>query len=165
MYYHTVMAGETLGSISLDYRVPLSSIIQANQLANPNFIMVGQRIYIPGIPDPSQIPYEIYIKLSDRVLTLYRDQAIVKTYPIAVGRMLTETPLGEFVIINKAPNPGGPFGAMWMSISRNHYGIHGTNNPSSIGTYASKGCVRMFNEDVVELASIVPIGTRVVIEP
>lgn len=79
--------------------------------------------------------------------------------------MLTSTPFGNFVIINKAPNPGGPFGTLWMSLSKEHYGIHGTNNPSSIGKAVSKGCIRMYNKDVEELASIVPIGTAVFIHP
>lgn len=75
--------------------------------------------------------------------------------------MLTPTPTGEYTIINKQPNPGGPYGTMWMGLSRPHYGIHGTNNPSSIGKNVSKGCIRMYNKDVNELASLVPIGTNV----
>jgi L,D-transpeptidase ErfK/SrfK len=69
------------------------------------------------------------------------------------------------VIVNREPNPGGPFGAMWLSLSKIHYGIHGTNNPSSIGKSVSHGCIRMYNHDVLELASLVPNGTRVSIRP
>ncbi len=47
--------------------------------------------------------------------------------------MLFDTPIGNYIIVNKQPNPGGPFGAMWMSLSKEHYGIHGTNDPSSLG--------------------------------
>ena len=79
--------------------------------------------------------------------------------------MLHDTPTGNYIIINKAPNPGGPFGTMWMSISKIHYGIHGTNDPSSIGKYVSKGCIRMHNRDVEELAKTIPIGTSVTIGP
>lgn len=50
-----------------------------------------------------------------------------------------------------------------MGLSKPHYGIHGTNNPSSIGKNVSHGCIRMYNRDVLELASKVPIGTKVVI--
>lgn len=87
----------------------------------------------------------------------------MKTYPIAVGKMLTTTPVGQFVIVNREPNPGGPFGALWLSLSKKGYGIHGTNDPSSIGKAVSKGCIRMHNSDVLELASLVPNGTSVVI--
>ena len=79
--------------------------------------------------------------------------------------MLFETPIGNYIIVNKQPNPGGPFGAMWMSLSKEHYGIHGTNDPSSIGNAVSRGCVRMYNQDVLQLASIVPNGTPVSIRP
>ena len=103
------------------------------------------------------------ISTNNRWLRLFKDRVLQKQYPIAVGRMLHDTPIGEFIIINKAPNPGGPFGTMWMSLSKEHYGIHGTNDPSSIGKSVSRGCIRMHNHDVEELASIIPIGTRVVI--
>lgn len=162
---HTVKVGETLHQISRDYRTPLSSIIQANPTINPNMLYPGQAIVIPGFPDIHTIPYTIDVSTSNRTLTLLRDGVQQKQYPIAVGRMLHETPIGNFIIINKAPNPGGPFGTMWMSLSKEHYGIHGTNDPNSIGHAVSRGCIRMHNHDVEELASIVPIGTPVLIHP
>ncbi|MED3552800.1 L,D-transpeptidase family protein [Cytobacillus praedii] len=163
MYHHIVKPNETLWSISEDYRVPFQSLIQANHIVNPNMINAGQSIIIPGLPNPNQIPYSIHVSVKNKTLTLMRNQSPVKTYPIAVGKILTQTPIGDFVVINKAPNPGGPFGTMWMSLSKKHYGIHGTNNPSSIGKSVSKGCIRMYNSDVEELARTVPIGTRVFI--
>jgi lipoprotein-anchoring transpeptidase ErfK/SrfK len=80
---------------------------------------------------------------------------------VGIGKMLTPTPTGTFFIATKNPNPGGPFGAMWMGLSRPHYGIHGTNNPSSIGRVVSHGCIRMHNRDVLELSRTVEIGTPV----
>lgn len=160
---HIVKHGETLYQISRDYRTPLSSILRANPSINPNHIYPGQRIIIPGLPSPETIPYSIDISINRRRLRLLKNGVVQKEYPIAVGRMLHGTPTGSYVIINKAPNPGGPFGTMWMSLSKEHYGIHGTNDPSSIGKAVSKGCVRMHNHDVEELARIVPIGTRVFI--
>ena len=79
----------------------------------------------------------------------------------SVGKPSTPTPIGTFRIVNKAVNPGGPFGARWMGLSKPHYGIHGTNKPSSIGRAVSHGCVRMFNKDVIEVFNLVPIGTVV----
>ena len=163
MYQHIVRPNETLWSISEDFRVPYQSLIQANHIINPNLINVGQPIIIPGLPNPNEIPYSIHISINHKTLTLMRNQTIIKTYPIAVGRILHQTPSGDFVVINKAPNPGGPFGTMWMSLSKKHYGIHGTNDPSSIGKAVSKGCIRMYNSNVEELARMIPIGTRVYI--
>ncbi|WP_100408184.1 L,D-transpeptidase family protein [Bacillus solitudinis] len=162
---HTVKPGETLSQISKDYRTPLVTIIRANPTINPNVIHPSQSIIIPGFPSPDTIPYKIDVSVNNRLLRLLKDGVQQKQYPIAVGRILHGTPVGNFIIINKAPNPGGPFGTMWMSLSKEHYGIHGTNDPSSIGKAVSRGCIRMYNRDVEELASIVPIGTSVSIHP
>ena len=78
-----------------------------------------------------------------------------------MGKPLTPTPKGDFTIINKAMNPRGPYGTRWMGLSKPHIGIHGTNNPASIGKAVSHGCIRMMNKDVEELFDLVEIGTRV----
>ncbi|MDG0790953.1 L,D-transpeptidase [Cohnella ginsengisoli] len=109
--------------------------------------------------------YRIIVDLSDRALYLLQDDTVVNGYPVGIGRMVTQTPTGEYRIINKQAHPGGPFGAFWMGLSAPHYGIHGTNDPSSIGHLVSHGCIRMYNEDVIALSRIVPIGTRVTIRP
>lgn len=108
-------------------------------------------------------PYSILINTSSRTLKLYRSGKLVKTYTVAVGKPSSPTPKGTFKIINRAVNPGGPFGARWLGLSAPYgdYGIHGTNNPSSIGKAVSNGCIRMHNKDVIELARLVPIGTTV----
>ncbi|MBU8878471.1 L,D-transpeptidase [Bacillus sp. FJAT-29790] len=105
----------------------------------------------------------IKVSTSRHQLTLFDDNKIIKVYPVAIGKILTPTPSGTYTIINKQPNPGGPFGVLWMGLSKPHYGIHGTNKPSSIGKNVSHGCIRMYNHDVLELSSKVSIGTRVVI--
>lgn len=107
--------------------------------------------------------YSIIVSVTTRRLLLLRDGAVLKSYPVGVGKSGTPTPTGIFYIANKRPSPGGPFGAMWLGLSVPGYGIHGTNNPSSIGGYVSKGCIRMYNKDVLELSGIVPVGTPVTI--
>lgn len=109
--------------------------------------------------------YRIIVDLSDRRLYLLDSDIVVREFPVGIGTMLTQTPTGDYTIINKQVNPGGPYGAMWMGLSRPHYGIHGTNDPSSIGKLVSHGCIRMYNHDVLQLASLVPINTRVTIRP
>jgi lipoprotein-anchoring transpeptidase ErfK/SrfK len=109
------------------------------------------------------MPYVIYVSTIRKRLALAKDGKVIKRYPIGVGKMLTPTPTGTYTIINKAPNPGGPFGVMWLGLSRPHYGIHGTDNPASIGKNVSKGCIRMHNNHVLEISKLVPIGTKVVI--
>ncbi|MEK3786714.1 MULTISPECIES: L,D-transpeptidase [Paenibacillus] len=109
--------------------------------------------------------YSIIIDLSDFRLYLIQDGKVVRGYPIGVGKLATQTPHGQFTIVNKQANPGGPYGAFWMGLSKPHYGIHGTNEPWLIGQAVSHGCIRMYNDDVVELAGLVPIGTSVTIRP
>jgi L,D-transpeptidase ErfK/SrfK len=163
---HIVKPGETLNMIAANYRRTLREILSANpSITNPGMIYPGQGIRIPGLPDPQSIPYAIYVSVGSKTLSLSQYGRIIKTYPIATGKILTTTPLGEYVIVNREPNPGGPFGAMWLSLSKKGYGIHGTNDPSSIGKAVSRGCIRMFNQDVLELARTVPNGTRVIIRP
>ncbi|MEL7566937.1 MAG: peptidoglycan-binding protein [Dehalobacterium sp.] len=105
----------------------------------------------------------ISIDVDKKILTLTENNRIVKTYPVAVGKPETPTPLGDWTIIQKQENPGGPFGVRWMRISVpwGGYGIHGTDNPSSIGKAASHGCVRLYNEDVIDLYNRVELGTPV----
>jgi len=107
--------------------------------------------------------YSISIDIDKRVLTVYSNGRIYKTYPVAIGKPTTPSPKGTFKIKNKALNPGGPFGSRWMGITARggSYGIHGTNDPSSIGHAASSGCIRMYNHDVIELYNIIPIGAVV----
>lgn len=105
--------------------------------------------------------YRIKISLSKRQLTVLKNGAVVKTYPVGIGKKETPTPVGTFTIINRAVEPGGPFGVRWLGLSLPHYGIHGTNRPDTIGKAVSNGCIRMYNNDVLELANLVPIGTVV----
>ncbi len=60
------------------------------------------------------------------------------------------------------PGPNGPVGLAWIDISKEHYGLHGTPEPGTIGRTTSHGCVRLTNWDVLRLASLVGPGTRVV---
>ncbi len=78
------------------------------------------------------------------------------------GKPSTPTPTGTYAVTEKAMNPGGVFGTRWIRFFED-YGIHGTNNPSSIGNAVSNGCVRMFNEDVNFIYAVVTIGTEVTI--
>lgn len=109
----------------------------------------------------------IHVDTERLTLTVYADGKPYKTYPVAVGRpkASTLTPVGEWRVIHKGVNWGGGFGTRWLGLNVpwGIYGIHGTNNPASIGTRASAGCIRMFNHDVEELYEWVPIGTRVII--
>src|ERR1700730_2832656 len=64
-----------------------------------------------------------------------------------------------------AGGPGNPLGARALYLGKTVYRIHGTNQPSTIGTFVSSGCIRLTNEDVADLYTRVKVGTRVVVMP
>ncbi len=105
----------------------------------------------------------ILINLATRRLSYFEGDRQVNLYPVGVGKAATPTPTGSYLVVVKLIHPGGMLGTRWMglSIPGGNYGIHGTNNPLSIGGYVSHGCVRMYNQDVEELFSMVSIGTPV----
>lgn len=106
-------------------------------------------------------PYSILVRLSKRKLYVYKKGRLHRVYPVAVGKPSTPTPRGDFTVINRQEHPGGQYGDMWMGLSVPHIGIHGTDDPATVGMAASHGCVRMHNADATELAYMVPNGTPV----
>ncbi len=124
-----------------------------------------------GKPEPVR---QIVISIPDRKLALLEDGVVVKIWRTAVGAESTPTPSGTYTIINRVSNPtyylpgkviaagpSNPVGTRWLGLSLKGFGIHGTNNPGSIGRKASHGCVRMKNRDVEELFDLVRIGDSV----
>jgi lipoprotein-anchoring transpeptidase ErfK/SrfK len=106
----------------------------------------------------------IVIHTARRRLELYEGNRLIQHYSIAVGKSATPTPNGYYTIATKTVSPGGVFGSRWMGLTIPGYGIHGTNNPASIGQAISKGCIRMHNHDVESLFQRVEIGTPVTIQ-
>jgi lipoprotein-anchoring transpeptidase ErfK/SrfK len=133
-------------------------------------------------------PGTILIKTSERQLYYVRGDGTALRYRVAVGKpgkqWFGEARVdGKYVkpawsppVEVKRDNPrlpdvipGGsprnPMGVRALTLDRDEYAIHGTNRPDSIGTYASYGCIRMRNEDIVDLYEHVTVGTRVVVTP
>ncbi|MBJ6126539.1 L,D-transpeptidase [Microvirga splendida] len=133
-------------------------------------------------------PGTIVIKTAERRLYYVRGDGTALRYRVAVGKpgkqwfgearidgkyvrpawsppaeVKRDNPRLPDVIPGGAPN--NPMGARALTLNLDEYAIHGTNRPSSIGTYASYGCIRMLNEDIVHLYDQVNVGTRVVVVP
>ncbi len=105
------------------------------------------------------------VSLGAKTLSAMRNGKFFKVYPIAVGKPATPTPTGTFKIINKQVNPGEVYGTRWMGLSKKGFGIHGTNDPGSIGKAASHGCIRMNNKDIEELFAYTNVYSTVNILP
>lgn len=159
--FYVIRRGDTLRSIASVFKINVSEIIEINPGINPRNLKVGQVICLPVSPSP----IEIVVNISAKTLTVYRSGSIFREFLVATGKPSTPTPVGGFTIVNKQIDPGGPYGTRWLGLSKRGYGIHGTNDPSSIGTAASNGCIRMYNEDIEALFSITNVGTPVRILP
>src|SRR5215472_17029573 len=134
-----------------------------------------------------QPPGTIIVETKERHLYLIRDETHAIRYGIGVGRdgftwqgMLQIARKAEWPdwhppaeMIERQPylprfmagGPGNPLGARALYLGNTIYRIHGTNQPSTIGTFVSSGCIRLVNEDVEDLYSRVQVGTRVVVLP
>ncbi|WP_304154509.1 L,D-transpeptidase [Megamonas hypermegale] len=127
-------------------------------------------------PTVNTVKRWILINIPARSLRLYEDDKCVAMYPVGVGKIGSKTPAGFYKIVEKVVNPtwvdpgdtsvviasgpDNPLGFRWLGIGGN-YGIHGTNNPSSVGHYVSNGCVRMVEADVEKVFDKVDVGTEV----
>lgn len=106
---------------------------------------------------------KISIVKASRLLTILEEDTPIYQYPIAIGKPSTPTPVGNYVIATKITNPGGILGSRWLGLNYDAYGIHGTNRPWLIGQMVSNGCIRMHNDNVEILFSLVSLGTPVFI--
>jgi lipoprotein-anchoring transpeptidase ErfK/SrfK len=123
----------------------------------------------------SQTSYRIEVRLSSHELVLYDGGEVRLETVIGVGGDGAPTPLGRYYIneLFQPPDPTGPYGPYAFGLSgfsEVHFdfaggegviGIHGTNDPSSIGRDSSQGCIRVDNAVITEMASFLPLGVPV----
>ncbi|MBM7651539.1 lipoprotein-anchoring transpeptidase ErfK/SrfK [Neobacillus cucumis] len=124
-------------------------------------------------------PFVIVNKTKNE-LALINDNKVQTIVSVGTGKTQELTPEGLFTIAVKAKNPyyrkknipGGdpnnPLGAGWIGFDAKGtdgriYGIHGTNQPASIGKYVSQGCIRMQNEVISSLYPLIPLGTKILV--
>lgn len=115
--------------------------------------------------DLTEQPLEIVVDKLHHRLAVVSGNVLLRNYAVGLGG--DRTPEGEFVISEKVRDPNGEpegvFGTRGMTLSDTRYGIHGTDQPGSIGKDDSLGCIRMAQEDIEELYDLVPLGTKVTI--
>jgi lipoprotein-anchoring transpeptidase ErfK/SrfK len=114
----------------------------------------------------------VVVSIPDRKLAVLENDDVVTVFPVAVGKPATPSPTGTFMIVNRVSNPTyyagkgktvapgtkNPVGTRWIGLSEKGYGIHGTDQPKSIGYAKSHGCIRLRNEDVERLFEQVRTG-------
>lgn len=156
--------------------IPLLIILKI--FFSPTYTLMNKNISIQSLKNNEYMLWEekemkkhpdydnlaIYIDINMKTLELVNldNNSVLKRYLIATGKTKTPSPIGNWTITEKA-RWGKGFGTRWMGLNVpwGKYGIHGTNNPSSIGRPASHGCIRMQNKDVEDLYRYVKVGTPV----
>lgn len=176
---HVVQTGETLGKIAKTYDITAGLIAQLNNIDNPNMIRVGQSLKVLNGP------FHAVIDKGSFTMYLYLGDTPVRAFKVGLGAN-DNTPSGDWKVGSKLTNPtyypprGGkvvasddpnnPLGEHWIAlvgisgeaVGQQRYGIHGTNEPESIGRDMSLGCVRMHNEDVAQVYNMLIPGKSIV---
>ena len=147
-------------------------------------IRLPSRFILPEVPRSGLV-----VNVAEMRIYYYpKGESVVRTWPVSIGRVGWETPLGKTNIVRKkvrptwfppdsireeyarrgetlpraiGPGPDNPLGSHALYLGFPQYLIHGTNKPYSIGMRVSRGCVRMYPEHIVELFELVEPGTPV----
>jgi len=127
-------------------------------------------VYFEENPSRKQVSinptgYHLYVNLDELLMYVYKDGELIKTYQVSGGKPSSPSPIGTWKIISK-DTWGEGFGGAWLgfNVPWGMYGIHGTKENWFIGkSNATKGCIRMRNEEVRELYKIIPYNTVVTI--
>lgn len=114
-----------------------------------------------GRPPSGRI--EILVDIDALTLTILADRVPFQSFPVAIGKLDTPSPVGSWKVINKGFWVTGKTKWLGLSVPYGVYGIHGTNQPWSIGRRASKGCIRMYNHHLEYVYQWVKPGTPVYI--
>lgn len=136
--------------------------------------------------NPAFANRKIFIDTKDRFLLIYDGKQLVAEFPITPGSSTLPAPMGLWKILgiatlpvfrhdegvlnhgekssvfyNLPPGPNNPVGVLWVGLNKPHVGIHGTNNPETIGRAASHGCIRTANWDAARVKELVTVGNAV----
>lgn len=181
---------DTFADIGTQYELGYLEMIAANPGIDPWLPGEGREIVLPTQfvlpPGPRE---GVVINLAEYRMYYYpKGESVVHTYPLGIGREGWSSPVTTTTIIGKTPNPAwyppqsireehaaegdplptvvpagpdNPLGPFKFNLGTHGYLIHGSNKKFGIGMRVSHGCFRMLNENVLELAKMAPVGTKV----
>lgn len=182
---YVVRDKDTLLDVARDYDFGYTQLITANRGIDPWVPPVGHPVTLPGrylLPD---VPRRgIVVNLVQHRLFYFREDGTVETFPIGVGVIDHNTPLGVVKITKKEvhpvwhvpasiraedpdlpanvpPGPDNPLGDYAMQMGGSSFLIHGTNKPYGVGRNVSHGCIHLYPEDIEKLFKEVKLGTQV----
>jgi L,D-transpeptidase ErfK/SrfK len=188
---------DTLVEIARRYGLGYEEMVRANPKVDPWLPGEGTAVVIPGRHILPPGPREgIIVNIPEHRIYYFPkprkgQTPTVVTYPVSIGKMDWQTPMGLTHVVSKEANPtwnppasvraehlangdplpngvirsgpDNPLGlfAMRLAIHPGDYLIHGTNNPLAVGMAVTHGCIRMYPEDVAAIFPTVPVGTKV----
>lgn len=191
-YTVTARSGDTMSNLAYRHDVGILELEQANpgvyRLKEDQQVVIPKQFILP----PKKYRKGIVLSMSELRLYFFpKDSPFVMTYPVAMGREGWRTPTTKTYVVKKAADPTwyvpksiaenhyestgirlpdkvlagpeNPLGPFAIYLGARSILIHGTNNQSKVGQYASSGCIRMYNTDVQELYKLVSKGTPVTI--
>lgn len=189
---HAVRRGETFLDIARNYRLGFNEMEDLYPEIDPWLPPQGMQIVIPSQwVLPAALERGIVINTAELRLYYFMKagvDSVVQTFPIGIGDTDFPTPLGNFKVGEKrknpawyvppslrekygvsviAPGPDNPLGEYWIRLGTSNYGVHGTDNPWSVGRLVTHGCIRLYPEDIEHLFREVQPGTpvRIIYEP
>ena len=175
---YKVEAGDTLGGIAshfsrtLGVKLESGTLAVINRITNPNSLQIDQVLRIPVEPIHTVIEKDSFL------MAVYLGDVMIRLYWIAHGKDGHDTPETTFIVADKIEDPDwhfdgrvipfgspeNPLGTHFVKFRHDAFvgfGVHGTDEPESIGTRASRGCIRLAPEDIKEFFRIVPRGSEV----
>jgi L,D-transpeptidase ErfK/SrfK len=186
-----VAPDETLLDVAYRQRVGFELLERANPGVDRWIPTPGTIVRLPALSLPPRVePKGLVLNLPEMRLYDFRSPSGPEVYHVAIGDGVDPTLIGTYRIGEKRidpswhvpesirrekpelpavvpPGPDNPLGDRWMSIGTTSYGIHGTNNPWSIGRQATHGCVRLYADEMRRLFDATPSGTplQIVYQP
>ncbi len=175
---YKVEPGDLLSSIGSKNKVPWEILMEVNKISRPELLKAGEMIkVIHG-------PFHVRVRLSTFTMDLYLQETYVCSYRVGIGRPGRETPTGMWRVkpggklispnwtdpdtykTYRAGDPDYPLGSRWIALEgisgeaegRRGFAIHGTRKPEEIGTAGSRGCIRLYNGDVIRVYNMLTPG-------
>jgi lipoprotein-anchoring transpeptidase ErfK/SrfK len=180
---YEVQSGDLLSAVGKRYKVPWQILQQINGIPKPEALQADQSIKVINGP------FHAKVYRSTFTMDVYLQDTFVRSFPVGLGKPGYETPTGLWVVrpggklvkprwtdpdtgrTYEPDDPNYPLGSRWISLDglqgqakgRTGFAIHGTKDPREIGVAKSRGCIRLFNGDVILVYDLVMPGESKVV--
>lgn len=181
--YYLVPPGDNFENIAKLHKVPYEILLRMNGIIRPELLRAGQKIkVIHG-------PFNAVVHKSTFTMDLYLQTKYIKSYRVGLGKDTFDTPTGRWRVAAggklikpswtdpdtgrtyDGTDPDYPLGSRWIALDgldgdakgRTGFAIHGTKDEKTIGTRSSRGCIRLYNGDVIEIYDLLYGGVSEVL--